>query len=112
MKLVTKLVLILCIYGTFYSHSTLAQRADGTMSKKTVNLKCHVEFFGGENTILYYNRLSIDKKEFFAERLPLKYSQGKNNKQSIYKVNECVEKENKFKDKIANTLEEKLNEDM
>jgi hypothetical protein len=111
MKLVSKLVLMLCVYGTFYSHSALAQRPNTLMDKKTVNLKCYVEFVGGESRILYYNRLPSDEQYFFADKLLRKHSKGSNNNQSIYKVNECVEVKYKFKNKIANTLEIKLNMD-
>jgi len=111
MKSVSNLVFMLCICSSFYSHSVLAQSVNHLKSKDTVSLKCYVELIGGGGNILYYHGLPKSEKERFADQLLLKSSQGNNKTRSIYKVNECVEVKYKFKEKIANTLEIKLNMD-
>ncbi len=52
-------------------------------------------------------------KDLFADWLLQKYkdSQGNNEVKSVYKVNECVEIKDKFKDTIANSLRKKLDLD-
>jgi hypothetical protein len=69
-----------------------------------------VEFIGGNNTILYHYDLPKNDRAYFANWLLENYTKipGVSETKKIYKVNECVEIENKFKDKIARNLEENL----
>ncbi|MDO7086589.1 TapY2 family type IVa secretion system protein [Pseudocolwellia sp. AS88] len=110
MKLVSNLVLLLSIYSIFHSSLILAKKSERFEDVKKVNLKCHVELIGGKTTILYHYHLPESDKDLFANWLLQKYkdSQGNNEVEPVYKVNECVEIKDKFKDTIANTLEAEL----
>jgi len=115
MKLFRDLGLLLFVCAFSYSNMALANSTGKTThfkDLKKVSLKCYVEFIGGKNAILYHYDLPKNDRTSFENWLLESYTDvpGINKSKKIYKVNECVEIKNKFKDRIAISLEEKLKE--
>ncbi|WP_441004302.1 TapY2 family type IVa secretion system protein [Pseudocolwellia agarivorans] len=113
MRLFSNLLVLLSIYSLFHSSSILAKKPEQFKEVKKVNLKCYVELIGGQTTILYHYHLPESDKKLFSDWLLQKYkdSQGNSEVRSVYRVNECVEIKDKFKDSTANSLEKELDLD-
>jgi len=73
--------------------------------RKTISLKCDVLYIGGKVGIHYHHGVSVkDKSSFKSKLLRMKLP----SKKKIYKVNECVGIDEKFKNTSANNLEKDL----
>lgn len=75
---------------------------------KKVSLKCYIELVGGKTMIIQHYDLPIrDRSTFESELLKNGISQGRKTL-NIYKVRECAESDEKFKDLIAERLYEEF----
>lgn len=72
---------------------------------KKITLKCDVVYVGGTRSIHYHYDLPIKLRSTFENDL-LKIDNPSKGK--VYRVNQCVEINNKFNDGIANSLEKEL----
>lgn len=98
-----------CSYSTFSLADSTGQTKHFKDLKK-VSLKCYVEFIGGESSVLYHYDLPETERASFESWLLRSYTNmpGISENKKIYKIHECIEIKNKFKEKIARDLEEKL----
>jgi hypothetical protein len=96
--------LIVSLYFAIASCDTLAKSGD--KEAKTINTKCYVTLYGGEQTILY----QIIKENTF-KNLATKLTNSSimttlsKNKQKVYEVFECVQTSDNFKNKFALAIE-------
>lgn len=110
MKLFRNLGLLLCMFT--FSYSALANNTGQVKhfkNLKKVSLKCYVQLIGGKSTILYHYDLPEKLRQSFTRNLP-QSNYFSNKQKKIYKVNECVELDEKFSEEIANSLHTKLKE--
>ena len=97
------------IYMIFLLLLSLMSNASAEQASiKKITAKCFVNLYGGQQTI-YYRKIDPIKLANLAENLSGKmittvYS---NQKKKIYKVNECILKENEFSDAWARQIEAK-----
>jgi len=93
-KLITLALCILC-----FSFSSNAA------STKKIDVKCHVELFGGQQTI-YLATVKESHLNKLSERLANRkiHTVYSNEKQQVYKVFECVKLENSFSSIQARNL--------
>lgn len=79
--------------------------AEVNNNSKRVSAKCYVELLGGSKTITGAD-INVKKINSLKQTLPGRkiYVPGVKDKQTIYKVIECVASNGKFKNKLANRL--------
>ncbi|WP_426360008.1 hypothetical protein ACPUVO_07310 [Pseudocolwellia sp. HL-MZ19] len=95
------LIVVLTFSNVAYSNSSTKNQNSEEMER--VSLKCDVIYVGGNRSIYYHHYLPKAQNNSFESDLMLR---NKDSANKIYKINECVETDNKFTDPSANELEE------
>jgi hypothetical protein len=89
------------------SFSPFISAKPNNYSGKKVDIKCHLELVGGGETIHFASVFKGNSQKYSQSLYNQKiWVAGKQGKHEVYKVNQCVEADKKFKLTRANTLEE------
>lgn len=108
---VAPLVILLSSISLTISTGAQANNSNGSKVKMVkpldVEMKCHVELVGGGETISFTNSPYINIKELrhvlMNQKLKLKLN-SESSAKAIYKINECVPLQDKFKGQRAQQL--------
>jgi hypothetical protein len=79
---------------------------------KKISLKCHIELVGGKDLVITHYDLPKRDQDKFASILLKRGVSQQGKIKSVYKVNECVEINKKFKDLKINQMMEEAEKNM
>ncbi len=116
MKKLNFIVITIFLMTAFSSITSFDVKANASVSKKKVSIvkklkliemKCHVEFLGGGETIHFVNTTKPSSSQLTQMLVGAKISTSMiNTTQEVYKVKECVKLEKDFKTAKAKLLDE------
>ncbi|WP_206485384.1 TapY2 family type IVa secretion system protein [Thalassotalea sp. G2M2-11] len=100
-------LLLMSVFSTVFMAN--AEQVADDKKPHSIKMKCHVELMGGGESIHYTfikrSQLSQIKTLVAGREIPV-FNSRKN--KAIYKVNECLPMDKKFKNKRANMIAERL----
>lgn len=99
-NLTIRSVLLLLVSNNVFAN------ASSSKEQKYFDMKCYVELVGGAHNIYRNYDVPLVQKKHFKKHLMQQTTSNKQSQNTIYKVKECTEMHNNFKDEQARILEE------